>query len=157
MAYLFLVRHRYLTVILVRQAQSSDASAISELLADLGYPSAPAQVQNRLAEASVSLHTVIFVAESDTQVVGALSFHRIPLFHTDGFLGRITSLVVSPTFQRRGVGRLLVAAAEELARAHGCGRVEVTSGEHRPEAHAFYECLGYQPVSRRFVKSIRCA
>ena len=140
-------------MILVRQAQPSDASVISGLLADLGYPSAPAQVQSRLAEASASPHTAIFVAESNSQVVGALSFHRIPLFHTDGFLGRITSLVVSSTFQRRGVGRLLVAAAEELARAQGCVRLEVTSGEHRPEAHAFYESLGYQPASRRFINS----
>jgi predicted N-acetyltransferase YhbS len=144
-------------VILVRQAQPSDASVISELLAALGYPSAPAQVQDRLADVSASPHTVIFVAESDSQVVGALSFHCIPLFHTDGFLGRITSLVVSPTFQRRGVGRMLVAAAEEFARAHGCARVEVTSGEHRPQAHFFYESLGYQPASRRFVKSTRSA
>jgi ribosomal protein S18 acetylase RimI-like enzyme len=144
-------------VIFVRQAQSSDAPAISELLADLGYPSAPAQVQNRIAEASASPHTAIFVAESESQVVGALSFHCMPLFHTDGSLGRITSLIVSPTFQRRGVGRLLVAAAEEMAHAHDCARVEVTSGEHRPEAHAFYESLGYQPASRRFVKSTRSA
>ena len=67
-------------------------------------------------------------------------------------LGRITSLVVDPGHRQCGIGRLLVAAVEEFGRAHGCIRFEVTSGDHRPEAHAFYEHLGYKLDCRRFVK-----
>jgi GNAT superfamily N-acetyltransferase len=50
----------------------------------------------------------------------------------------------------------LVEAVEAFARERGCGLVEVTSGE-RPEreaAHHFYAALGYEEVSRRFLKEV---
>lgn len=141
----------------IRSAQAGDAAAVAELLAALGYPSPVAHVERRIADCAGSAGTAVFVAESAQRVVGALSFHCIPLFHAEGFLGRITSLVVAPDSRERGIGRLLVAAAEEFAWAHGCTRVEVTSGDHRPEAHAFYEHLGYQLDCRRFIKHERDA
>ena len=52
----------------------------------------------------------------------------------------------------RADGRRLVAEAEEFAWNNGCARIEITSGDHRPDAHAFYEAIGYFQDSRRFVK-----
>src|SRR4051812_4882410 len=121
----------------IRRARSDDAPALAVLLAALGYPAEVALIERRIAACVASRETVVFVAESGNRIVGALSFHCIPLFHAEGSLGRITSLVVGPDDRRRGIGRLLVGAGEEFARAHGCARVEVTSGDHRPEAHAF--------------------
>ena len=136
----------------VRPAQRDDVAAIAELLAVLGYPSPIAQVERRLTECAASRDTAVFVALSEARVVGVISFHCIPLFHADGSLGRITSLVVAPDCRRHGIGRLLVAKAEEFAWAHGCIRVEVTSGDHREDAHEFYVQLGYQVDCRRFIK-----
>jgi GNAT superfamily N-acetyltransferase len=142
---------------LIRSAQRVDAPAVAELLAALGYPSPVEQVVQRIADCEASASTAVFVAEATQRIVGVASFHCIPLFHADGFLGRITSLVVSPDYRQRGIGRLLVAAAEEFARARGCARIEVTSGDHRPDAHAFYEHVGYQLDCRRFIKHDRNA
>ena len=142
---------------IIRRARSDDAPAVAELLAALGYRSKVAHIERRIADCATSPDTIVFVAESMNRIVGTLSFHCIPLFHADGFLGRITSLVVAPDYRRRGIGRLLVAAAEDFARRHGCARVEVTSGDHRPDAHTFYERLGYQLESRRFIKHDRNA
>jgi predicted N-acetyltransferase YhbS len=136
----------------IRRAQRSDASSVAELLTALGYPSSAAQVERRIAESLTSTDTAVFVAESGECAVGLLSFHCIPLFHADGFLGRITSLIVAPKYRERGIGRLLVATAEDFARTHNCIRVEVTSGDHRPDAHIFYERLGYKVDCRRFIK-----
>ena len=135
-----------------RIARSDDAPAVAGLLTALGYPSPVEHIERRIADRAASVDTVVFVAELAQRVVGVISFHCIPLFHADGALGRITSLVVDPGHRQCGIGRLLVAAVEEFGRAHGCIRFEVTSGDRRPEAHAFYEHLGYKLDCRRFVK-----
>lgn len=137
---------------IIRRARRSDARAISGLLTALGYPSQPFEVEKRMADGDTLPGTVVFVAESSARVIGVVSFHCIPLFHADGYLGRITSMVVDPEFRRRGIGRLLVSSAEKFGWEHGCTRMEVTSGDHRADAHAFYEHLGYQVDCRRFIK-----
>lgn len=45
-----------------------------------------------------------------------------------------------------------MAEAEAFARRQGCERIELSSGDHRPDAHAFYERLGYAVECRRFIK-----
>ena len=54
--------------------------------------------------------------------------------------------------QRRGIGKALMAAAEEFARTHDCERLEVVTSDRRLGAHAFYDRLGYKHVAKRFVK-----
>ena len=45
--------------------------------------------------------------------------------------------------------------AETFAREKGCERMEVTSGNHRQGAHAFYEKAGYeQSPHGRFTKNL---
>jgi GNAT superfamily N-acetyltransferase len=141
----------------IRVASVEDASAISELLAQLGYPSSTTQVERRIRDTVASTEGIVFVAAAGSQVIGLLSLHCIPLFHAEGSLARITSLIVAPEHRRSGVGRALIAAAEEFAWTHNCIRVEVTSGDHRVDAHAFYEDLDYQRDSRRFIKHRRHA
>ena len=72
--------------------------------------------------------------------------------HVSGGLGRISALVVGSQFKGHGIGKSLVAEAEEFAWENGCARIEITSGERRADAHAFYEAVGYTQDSRRFIK-----
>ena len=94
----------------------------------------------------------VLVADLDTEVVGLVCLQIIPLFHLAEPLGRITALVITSKLKRRGIGGRLMAEAERLAWEHGCGRIEITSGDQRGDAHAFYEAMGYEQVSRRFIK-----
>jgi len=48
----------------------------------------------------------------------------------------------------------LIPRAEEEARAAGCDRLEVTSGEWREDAHAFYRDLEFEETSKRFIKGL---
>ena len=144
------------TQIVVRPAAAADAAAISVLLNELGYPLDVTQVKNNISLLSVSANDAIFVAEASSSVVGVLSFHVMPLFHVVGNLGRISSLVISSQWQRRGIGSSsrLVKAAEEFGLSKGCLRIEVTSGDYRVDAHAFYQKLGYRIDERRFIKRL---
>lgn len=137
----------------IRPAAEQDAATITALMTVLGYSSPEIDVKRRIAEHAASANSIVLVAESASHVVGVLSFHCAPMFHANGCLGRITSVVINPHHQQQGIGRALVAAAEDFGWAHGCTRIEVTSGDHRADAHAFYERLGYHCDCRRFIKN----
>ena len=135
----------------VRRAGAADAAAIAALLAELGYPAAAADVERRLEalERSEAL-----VAELDGEVAGVLTLAMVPVLHEPGDWCRITVLVVAERARRRGLARELVAAAETIARDHGCVRIEVTSALHRDGAHELYRGLGYGRVSEHFLKPL---
>ncbi len=95
---------------------------------------------------------MVLVAENKGIIAGVISLHVTELFHAAGRIGRITALVIASDKRGGGVGRLLTEAADAFFRSTGCVRAEVTSGDHRPEAHAFYEAQGYMPDERRFMK-----
>jgi GNAT superfamily N-acetyltransferase len=132
----------------VRRAGAADAAAIAVLLAELGYGTAAADVERRLAG------TAALVAELDGEIAGVLTLSVVPVLHEPGDWCRITMLVVAARARRRGLARALVAEAEAVARGHGCMRIEVTSAFHRDGAHEFYRGMGYGQVSEHFLKPL---
>ena len=59
----------------------------------------------------------------------------------------VVSIVVRRTHRRRGIGRMLVAAAETWARQSGRARLLLRTDVVRTAAHAFYLALGYQETA----------
>ena len=137
---------------LVRPAHTSDAGRIAELLCQLGYNAAPDLIERKLAALERSPMDAVLVVGDEITVVGVASLHVLELFHAEGWLGRITSLVVDAASRGKGVGKLRVEAADNHFVCAQCVRAEVTSGSHRREAHAFYEAQGYKADERRFLK-----
>jgi GNAT superfamily N-acetyltransferase len=138
----------------VRRAEPADARSIAVCLDALGYGTTAGLVHARLVAFEGSDADAAFVAigNDGTSPLGVVSVHLLPLFHSEGNLARITALAVRDDAQRTGVGRMLVDAAETFAWARACRRIEVTSGDHRPNAHAFYLAMGYALDERRFLK-----
>jgi GNAT superfamily N-acetyltransferase len=122
------------------------------LLVELGYPASEEFVVHRLAAISPRPGAKVLVADLNAKVVGLVCLEMIPLFHLANPLGRITTLVIRSNLKRQGIGRRLIAEAERLAWEYGCDHIEITSGDHRADAHAFYDAVGYGQVSRRFIK-----
>ena len=134
-----------------RPARPGDAAEIALCLAELGYGTPATLVAAKLAGLAASDADAALVVDGPDGLLGVVSMHVIPLFHAPGNLGRITALAVRRGAWGGGVGRALVRAAEAYAWARDCRRVEVTSGDHRPGAHAFYRALGYAVDERRFI------
>lgn len=143
----------------VRPARPADAPTISTLLHELGYPSSntDAEVTERLARWSGRDDLLALVAADGQRVVGVGALAVVPFFERPGNWGRVVALVVDSRVRGRGIGRRLLAAAEQAAVARGCVRMEISSSRHRTAAHAFYGSAGYTDwcgESARFLKNL---
>lgn len=140
--------------ILIRDADDEDCAAIVVLLTELGYPHEPHFVAQKIAKLKNRRRDRIIVATHGSEIVGLASLHIMPLLHLSGNLCRVTSLVVSHAHRKKHVGKRLLQAAEAYAKTNDCVKMEITSGDHRSDAHTFYELVGYKEVSRRFIKML---
>jgi GNAT superfamily N-acetyltransferase len=139
----------------IRDATADDAEAIADLLAQLGYPAPASAIPRRLSRMREEPGQRAIVAVEGRRVVGlATTVVRHVIVH-DAPFARLAALVVAEDRRGIGIGRALVAAAEENARAAGCYAIEVTSGDHRPDAQRFYRALGFDERPRRFLKALR--
>ena len=78
----------------------------------------------------------------------------VPFFHDGSRRLRLTALAVLPSQRGQGLARALVGELERWGREQGCVVVEVTSAEHREDAHAAYRALGFEEASRRFMRRL---
>lgn len=140
--------------IVIRRAELGDSEPCAALLGELGYPATSAFVQEKLKQLANGESDRVFVALDGERVVAFASCHVMPLMHERENLCRVTALIVATDFRRHNIGCQLMRAIERYAQDSDCGRVEVTSGEQRQDARAFYEELGYHEVSRRFIKRL---
>lgn len=138
--------------VVARSATTEDADAVAVLLGELGYPTDRGSAVARIARLTAGADSAVLVAVRGRAICGLATVHLIPLFHRDGSLARITSFVVSSSSQHCGVGTVLLTACENFARAHGAERLEVTSGDRRPVAHAFYEHRGFEREGVRMTR-----
>jgi ribosomal protein S18 acetylase RimI-like enzyme len=138
----------------LRPAQQADAKSVAVLMTELGYPSAEADVQDRLRRALHSPTSRCLVAQDGDEVIGLMSAELVPYFPSGSTICRVTSLVVSSQHRRRGVGDVLMAAAATFAREHQCSGIEVTSAERRADAHRFYQRIGFSRTALRFFRAL---
>lgn len=138
----------------VRPARSEDASSIAALLDYLGHPIHPGEVRKNLLALEKTGETPLVAVRGD-RVIGLCGVGKRVVIARPFPVGRITSLVVERKEQGKGVGRMLVGAAEEEMRKAGCKLVEVTSNDRLAQAHAFYRHMGYERTSIRFAKSLK--
>lgn len=142
---------------MIKNLDASCSNSLIPLLVDLGYPDQEADALHRRIQDFLSNSNSWLYGYFDNEGLagfGALSF--IPLIHEDGYLARVSALAVKKSSQGSGVGKKLMSHMENICRAKGCFRVELTSGAHREStAHQFYLRIGFEKSSSaRFVKTL---
>lgn len=91
----------------------------------------------------------VLVAESGGTLTGYATLVRKVKTH-EGVRGlHVDNLFVCPDVRGQGIGRALIAAAADLARAQGCAALTVGAAEANAKAHAFYETGGFTERARQ--------
>jgi GNAT superfamily N-acetyltransferase len=125
-----------------RPARSGDAAEIARLAGELGYPATTVDMASRLAVLLVHPSHHVQVAEAAGALLGWIAVER-RLSLESGERIEIVGLVVGNAARRRGVGSMLLADAEQWARAQGFAAITVRSNVLREASHPFYEREGY--------------
>ena len=142
------------TRLTIRAAETGDASALAELMGQLGYPTRPSEMEMRLEAIRKEPHYRTFVAISGGKVCGMIGTCCLYSYEHNNLGGRIIALVVSDSMRGQGVGRALIEVAENDFIARNVRRVALNTRFQRVEAHQFYERLGYTKNGFRFVKEL---
>jgi len=138
----------------IRSAKSEDIQAICDLLKQMGYSQPLALIQEKFELLNHDSKSQILVAEEEGEICGFLSLYFIPQIALQGDFAKICYLCVNENMRSKGVGHLLVQEAEQLAKRHGCDRMELHSGVQRPLAHQFYLREGYVEAPKYFRKAL---
>lgn len=137
----------------IRNAKSSDAARLVELIAELGHEIDEKALRKNLKVLKKTGETPL-VATVGKSVVAMIGRHAMVTVHRPAPVGRIPVLVVTKEARGMAIGRMLVEAVEQWCREQGCQIIEVTSNDRRAEAHAFYRHMGYERTSIRFFKTL---
>jgi ribosomal protein S18 acetylase RimI-like enzyme len=152
----------------VRAASAGDVDALARLNAEVQelhraarpdrYRDAPlAEIADWMRQLLADPAVTVLVAEDGEAIGFAVVRRSDSPGHTFAFprlSATVEALGVTANAQRRGAGRALMAAAEELARSWGAASVVLDVQSFNQAALDFYRALGYAPATTRMSKRL---
>ncbi|MFC4467964.1 GNAT family N-acetyltransferase [Streptomyces xiangluensis] len=143
--------------ITVRSASEDDLSALLPLYRELNPDDAPLPQASAGAiwtAISKQQGRTILIAEVDGSVAGTADCIVMPNLTRGGRpILFVENVVVAGSFQRRGVGRRLMAAAVQLGESADCYKVQLLAADDE-YVHTFYEACGFKAMARGFRRYI---
>jgi len=132
----------------IRSAQLSDVPAVLALWREAGAEPTHTDDAHSLVRLIEHDPDALVVAGEDDDVVGSV------IAAWDGWRGSVYLLVVAPAHRRQGLGRQLVAVAEQRLAGAGARRLQAIVVETDPRATEFWRATGWeqQAARLRFVK-----
>lgn len=143
----------------VRKARIEDANDLSELFIEfIGTDSNIEKMQNQLEIISTQPNYYVAVACKDEKGIGTAMGIVCP-----DIVGEcqpymlVENVVVSSTYQGKGIGNIHMATLEDFANKMHCSYIILASGGNREQAHRFYESVGYMGTKTGFIKRMESA
>lgn len=136
----------------LRLARREDVPAIVRLLADDQLGAQRERLEDPMPDVYWRAFDVIdgdpnnelVVADRAGEVLACLQITYIPYLSRGGsWRAQIEAVRVSKAVRREGIGRLIVEWAMARARDKGCTLAQLTTDKRRPDAHRFYDSLGF--------------
>ena len=137
----------------IRQATRDDLPGIVRLLADDALGATRGRLEDPLPGAYLDAFDDIhghpghevFVAVDGGEVAGCLQLSFIPGLTRLGMTrAQIEGVRIDKNRRGKGFGEALMKFAIDRARDRGCGLVQLTTDNARPDAHRFYERFGFK-------------
>src|SRR5215471_20470951 len=133
----------------IRDATDDDLTGVMRVLADSGIDGGHSftleEAREHLAHIRSWPNFRLFAVLDGDEVVGTYSLVIVDKLGKRGTpAGVVEDVAVSPSAQRKGVGRAMMAHAIEECRKAGCYKVALSSNLKRSDAHRFYESLGFE-------------
>ena len=128
--------------IIIREVSVNDADEICTISSeDLGYPCDLSLVREKIGNIN-SDREAVFAALAEDIVVGYIHVEKYDVLYFET-MANILGLAVKASYQRNGIGKKLVLAAENWAIENNIKLMRLNSGISRTAAHDFYRHLGY--------------
>jgi ribosomal protein S18 acetylase RimI-like enzyme len=124
---------------MIREAGLADAEAVIALWHACGLTRPWNDPSQDFARAVGAESSTVLVAVSDGGVTGSV------MIGDDGHRGWVYYLAVAESARRTGLGRRLMAAAEDWLRVRGCPKIQLMVRDTNAEALGFYAALGLEP------------
>lgn len=109
----------------------------------LDYDYTPQGTREQLARVLANPVYRVLVAVLAGEVVGYIQAGDYDTTYAPPYKN-VLAIAVCPRHQGRGIGRLLLQAAEAWARETGAQGIRLNSSAYRVKAHRFYTACGYQ-------------
>jgi GNAT superfamily N-acetyltransferase len=129
----------------IRTITIADAAAAGQLSAEFGYPASKEVMERRIGSLLNRPDHAVFLAFIDDAAVGWIDVGIVHHLQSDPY-GEIGGFVVSEKHRSTGIGKQLIARAEEWICECGIRRALVRSRISREAAHRFYLREGYKRV-----------
>lgn len=124
---------------MIRDARAGDAAAVIALWHACGLTRPWNDPAQDFARAIGGETSTVLVAEDAGELAGSV------MIGDDGHRGWVYYLAVAEGARRTGLGRRLMAAAEQWLRARGCPKIQLMVRDGNAEALGFYAALGLEP------------
>jgi ribosomal protein S18 acetylase RimI-like enzyme len=133
-------------VLIVRVASSADADAVGRLLHDFNTEfeeptPGPERLAERIRRMLVTGDTTVLLGGTGPEGVAVLRFRAA--IWSDAPESYLAELYVVPGSRGHGLGRALMEAAIEAARARGLDHMDLGTSEGDAAARSLYESLGF--------------
>jgi GNAT superfamily N-acetyltransferase len=144
-----------MSTISLRAAALDDVAEITDLLAQLGYPTSVEDAHRQLAQIMSHDDYMTWVAVQNATIVGMVGCCITYYYEKPAPVVTLLVLIVHEQWRGHHIGSQLVAQTEAWGMNKGACSVVLTSGHWRKEqAHYFYEALGYKSTGTRFAKDL---
>jgi GNAT superfamily N-acetyltransferase len=149
-----------------RPAEAADAPFITGLAGRLAevsrLPWLPREATDRFAASGCQEATAAIGQSGHAVLVASRAAERLGFVHaqldesafTDQAVGYVSVVAVTAAAAGSGVGRRLMAAAEEWARQQGCRLITLEVFARNTAARAVYARLGYQEQTLKLAKQL---